>query len=759
MPIREMTLDQPMREQLQALNLRESEYALIVDGLGRAPNFTELCMFSALWSEHCAYKHTRHLLKTLPTDGAAVLQGPGENAGIIDAGEGIAVAFKVESHNHPTYVEPFQGAATGVGGILRDIITMNARPIANLNALRFGPLEDHENQRRLKGAVAGIAHYGNCMGIPTIAGDTFIHPSYTGNPLVNAMSIGVMQPDGMMAAGAKGVGNPVLYVGSATGRDGMGGASFASKSLDVEASAQDRPAVQVGDPFAEKCLMEACLAAFVSGCVLSAQDMGAAGLTCATAEMAAKGHVGMRIDLDKVPAREPGMAAWEYLSSESQERFLLVLEKGKEQPVLDIFETWALPAVIIGEVIGEERIQVWQHGEQVVDVPSKLLTDDAPTYPPTEPLYEPEVAKARRERDPQHKLHPIALKQVPDLLQRLIAHSNSQSRAPIYEQYDRHIKLNTRLSSDHNTAGLLQLTHPDGTRSRRGLAASLDGNPLHVLLNPREGSKGVVAEAARNVAVTGAKPLALTNNLNFGNPETPEVAYQLAESVAGMREACLALETPVTGGNVSLYNTNADEAIIPSPTVGMVGVLNHLDHAMTPAFKAPGDAIFIIGRFAPSLGGSQIQALETGAHCGEPPSVDLTSEKALIDLITDTLLPQKLVNSIQDVSLGGLLPTLVKCCFDFSTLTTSATLDLNALLANTPDLRTALFGETHGSYLVSIAPEKLDAFTQCLAQHEIPTLALGTVASASEPLQLSFGDEEVNCSLENLLSAYQNFPL
>jgi phosphoribosylformylglycinamidine synthase len=753
-----------IESQLKALNVRPSEYDLICNGLGREPNFTELCMFSALWSEHCAYKHSRHLLKTLPTEGDAVLQGPGENAGIIDCGDGFHVAFKVESHNHPTYVEPFQGAATGVGGILRDIITMNARPIANLNALRFGELENSpqasENKRRLRGAVAGIAHYSNCMGIPTIGGDVFIHPSYAGNPLVNAMSIGLMEAGGIMPAGAKGVGNPVLYVGSPTGKDGMGGASFASKALDEEASASDRPAVQVGDPFAEKCLMEACLEAFATGLVVSAQDMGAAGLTCATAEMAAKGDMGMRIDLDLVPAREANMQAWEYLSSESQERFLFVLEKGKEAPVLDVFKKWQVPAVIIGDVLAEDKIEVWHHGEKVVDVPAKLLTDDAPTYPPDFEVEEQAEPKARRLKKAEEGIEDLRLGDVPSVLETLMADANIADRYAIYEQYDRHVKLNTQLTSDHNTAGLIRLYQPNQTQaSSKALAATLDGNPLHVWLNPYEGSKGIVAEAVRNIVCTGATPSAVTNNLNFGNPETPLVAFQLAESVRGIKDACLAFKTPVTGGNVSLYNSNATEAIIPSPTLGMVGVLEDVSLALTPSFKQAGDVVALLGPFAPSLGGSLYQLSKTKHTYGEPPTVDLATEARLADFITQVLVPQQLSNSLQDVSSGGLLPTLVESCFTFRKVSQGVSLDLTPLLQAVPRLDLAIFGETHGSYLLTASPEAFAQIASLAEDADLDLVTLGHTQAPDDGITLSLGEERLGIPLTPLLDAFTSFSL
>jgi phosphoribosylformylglycinamidine synthase len=755
--------------QLSALNVRVNEYTLICNELGRAPNFTELCMFSALWSEHCSYKHSKYLLKTLPTEGPQVVCGPGENAGIIDVGHGLHVSFKVESHNHPTYVEPFQGAATGVGGILRDIITMNARPVASLNALRFGMIEPEPttsteqakaNKRRLAGAVAGIAHYGNCMGIPTVAGDTFFHPSYDGNPLVNAMSIGIMQPTGMMAAGAKGAGNPVLYVGSPTGRDGMGGASFASKALD-DNKKQARPAVQTGDPYAEKVMMEACLEAFASGLIVAAQDMGAAGLTCATAEMASKGNVGMRVELDLVPAREAGMQAWEYLSSESQERMLMVLNKGQEAPILEIFKRWRVPAVIIGEVLADERIIITHHGETVVDLPSKLLTDGAPNYIPFENPQEATEAKERRLQPSHQGLPALTVDNVPSVLNRMLHHSNIVSRRPIFQQYDRHVRNNTLLTGDHHSAGLIQLRTADNTPTPIALACSLEGNPLHVALNPFVGTQGVVAHAVRNVTCVGAKPLASTNNLNFGNPEQEAVAYELKTSVAGMREACLALNVPVTGGNVSLYNTNGTKAIQPSPTVGIVGVLADKTKVTTPAFKAAGHAIALLGRFAPSLGGSVYQGLlSQGQHWGEPPSICLSTEATLVNLLSDALLPQQLLASCQDVALGGLLTTLVGCRLMAKNTTTSEPLSFSVNLSSLAsrvepaDVANLFFGETHGCYVVSYNVAHTERIQAILAEHDALSLwhPLGHVTTENR-LSVQLGEDILSIEVPSELPA------
>jgi phosphoribosylformylglycinamidine synthase subunit PurL len=759
-----------LQHQLKALNVRPSEYAKILKHLGREPNFTELVMFSALWSEHCSYKHSKHLLKTLPVEGPQIAQGPGENAGIVDCGDGILVAFKVESHNHPTYVEPFQGAATGVGGILRDIFTMNARPIALLNALRFGPtrpmegVEDSQgkaNQYRFSQAIAGSAHYGNCMGIATVGGDVGFDPDYSHNPLVNVMALGLMEPNGVMFSGAVGVGNPVVYVGSPTGKDGMGGASFASRSLDTEGAKADRPAVQVGDPFLEKQVMEACLEAFKTGAVLSSQDMGAAGLTCATAEMAAKGGLGMRVDLDLVPVREPGLEPWEYMASESQERMLMVLEKGREEEALAVFRKWQVPAVVIGEVLQEPRLHVIHQGQRVVDLPVMLLTEMAPQYVETI-TEEPAQAKSRRERSPKEGLpEQGAAAEWPEVLKQLLGHPNVCSRAWVYRQFDRHVRHNTLLDSDNNGAGLLRLRKPDGTPSEKALAVTLDGNPYPVALNPYRGGQGIVAEAARNLVAVGAKPLAVTNNLNFGNPEDPAVYHQLYYTVLGMKEACEALKTPVTGGNVSLYNQNERGSILPSPTLGMIGLLEDYRQGMTPHWKSAGDRIALLGRFLPTLAGSAYQRLlSNGAYWGEAPSLSLQDE-ALLNTLVLELIEAGLLASVQDVSTGGLLTTLAECSLQPLQINPKASLfgfDLEAASIQQAfpslDEATLWFGETQGCYVLSYRPEQEalirqrveKAFAQTLSK--LQYLSLGSVLETPEIRRSA--SSSVSCDLTSL---------
>ncbi len=711
------TLAPDLQSTLQSLNLTEGEYQKICNHLGRSPNMNELAMFSVLWSEHCCYKNSRHLLKLFPNKSPRVVAGPGENAGIIDIGDGIQVAFKIESHNHPTAVEPFQGAATGVGGILRDIFTMNARPIANLNSLRFGPLsfpergEDDATLRRNRflfaGAVNGIAHYGNCVGVPTVAGEVFFDECYSGNPLVNAMAVGILYDGEIMSAKAKGVGNPVLYVGSATGKDGMGGAAFASKELDARSN-EDRPAVQVGDPFAEKLLIEACLEAFTTGCVVAAQDMGAAGLTSSSSEMAAKGDVGMILDLDKVPAREPDMQPHEYLLSESQERMLMVLEKGREQPVLEVFAKWRIPAVIVGEVTDDQHIRILHKGKEVVDVPAKLLTDLAPSYDRGKNPPEPEAAKARRTIDAKQNLPEFKLSELESWLKKLFASANVARPTGVIRQYDRHVQNNTLLASENISAGVIRLRQKNGEYSGKALSVTVDCNARYVYLEPYRGSMFAVAQAVRNMACTGAFPLAVSDNLNFGNPEKPEIYYQLYYAVQGIIDACKAFETPVISGNVSLYNEHSGAPIYPTPTIGMIGLIDDDTKVMSPALNKPGLKLALLGRFKPSLGGSEYQKLRLGHIEGAPPDTDLNHEVRALRVILDLIAKQR-VTAVQDVSLGGLLTTLIEMTFAHEV---GVTLSTDSLRQDaTADFRTdeCLFGETAGSYIVAYRAENEQA--------------------------------------------------
>jgi phosphoribosylformylglycinamidine synthase II len=704
------TLAPDTQSLLKSLNITSDEYQRICVHLHREPNFNELAMFSVLWSEHCCYKNSRHLLKLFPNQGPRVVAGPGENAGIIDVGDGIQVAFKIESHNHPTAVEPFQGAATGVGGILRDIFTMNARPIANLNSLRFGPPsfpergEDSPTQVRnrylLSGAVKGIAHYGNCVGVPTVAGEIFFDECYSGNPLVNAMAVGILYEGEEMPSAAKGVGNPVLYVGSATGKDGMGGAAFASKELD-ERSNEDRPAVQVGDPFAEKLLIEACIEAFATGCVVAAQDMGAAGLTSSSCEMAAKGNVGILMDLDQVPAREPDMQPHEYLLSESQERMLFVLEKGNEQPVLDVFAKWRIPAVIIGEITADENVRITHKGQTVVNIPAKLLTDLAPSYDRGMNPPEPEAAKARRTVDPSLALPELAPADVAPWLERLFSSPNIARPTGIISQYDRHVQNNTLLASENLGAGVIRLRKKSGEFSGKALSMTVDCNTRYVYLDPYQGSLFAVTQAVRNLVCTGALPLAVSDNLNFGNPEKPDIYYQLFQAVHGIKDACLAFETPVISGNVSLYNEHSGEPIFPTPTIAMIGLIEDDTKVAAPSLREAGLELALIGGFNPSLGGTEYQKLRLGRIEGQPPAVDLALETQCQTLIL-SLIEEGQLQAVQDVSLGGLLPTLLEMGFNHE-------LGFELNLAHvSPALRLdeRLFGETAGTYIVAYRPEQ-----------------------------------------------------
>ncbi|MEB3225635.1 MAG: phosphoribosylformylglycinamidine synthase subunit PurL, partial [Synechococcus sp.] len=574
-------------EEIASEGIKPEEYEEIVSRLGRHPNKAELGMFGVMWSEHCCYKNSRPLLSGFPTEGKRVLVGPGENAGVVDMGDGLHLAFKIESHNHPSAIEPFQGAATGVGGILRDIFTMGARPIALLNSLRFGTLDNAQTRRIFQGVIGGISHYGNCVGVPTVGGEVYFDKAYSGNPLVNAMALGLMETEEIIKSGAYGIGNPVLYVGSTTGRDGMGGASFASAELTDE-SMDDRPAVQVGDPFTEKSLIEACLEAFKTGAVAAAQDMGAAGLTCSTAEMAAKGGVGVLLDLDKIPVRETGMVPYEYLLSESQERMLFVAHQGREQELIDIFHRWGLQAVVAGEVIAEPIVKIMFKDEVAAEVPATALSDNTPIYHRELMAEAPEYAQTAWawsvDSLPNCDGNGIAEKSWNEILLTLLDVPTIASKKWIYRQYDHQVQNNTVIFPGGADAAVVRVRPVNGKPdvSTIGVAACTDCNPRYVYLNPLEGAKAAVAEAARNLSCVGAEPLAITNNLNFGSPEKPVGYWQLANACKGIAEACRELDTPVTGGNVSLYNETLDSdgkptPIYPTPVIGMVGRVEHIN--------------------------------------------------------------------------------------------------------------------------------------------------------------------------------------
>ncbi|HEY9909460.1 MAG TPA: phosphoribosylformylglycinamidine synthase subunit PurL, partial [Thermosynechococcaceae cyanobacterium] len=629
-------------QEIAAEGIKPEEYTEIVHRLGRHPNKAELGMFGVMWSEHCCYKNSRPLLSQFPTEGDRVLVGPGENAGVVDLGDGLHLAFKIESHNHPSAVEPFQGAATGVGGILRDIFTMGARPIAILNSLRFGSLEDAKTRRLFSGVVAGISHYGNCVGVPTVGGEVYFDRAYADNPLVNAMALGLMETPEIVKSGAKGIGNPVLYVGSTTGRDGMGGASFASAELS-DASIDDRPAVQVGDPFLEKSLIEACLEAFKTGAVVAAQDMGAAGITCSTAEMAAKGGVGIELDLDLIPVRESGMVPYEYLLSESQERMLFVAHKGREQELIDIFDRWGLHAVVAGTVIQEPIVRILFQGATAAEIPATALADNTPIYHRELLAAPPDYAQLAWEWSenqlPACTIEGITIAKTPytwnAILLQLLATPTIASKRWVYRQYDHQVQNNTVMLPGGADAAIVRVRPigSEATAFQTGVAATVDCNSRYVYLNPYEGAKATVAEAARNLSCVGAEPLAVTDNLNFGSPEKPIGYWQLAEACRGLAEACREFSTPVTGGNVSLYNETLDsngipQPIYPTPVVGMVGRISDLTKVCGQGWQSEGDLIYLLGlpleqnSRSVTLGGSEYLATLHGTIAGQPPAID-----------------------------------------------------------------------------------------------------------------------------------------
>ena len=639
--------------ELERHGITAGEYDRIVGILGREPNLTELGVFSVMWSEHCSYKSSRVHLKRLPTEGPAVLQGPGENAGIIDIGDGLAVAFKIESHNHPSYIEPFQGAATGVGGILRDIFTMGARPVATMNSLRFGPLQGENgprNRRILEGVVGGIAHYGNCFGVPTVGGEVAFSDCYSQNPLVNAFALGIFEKDKIFFGKAAGIGNPVIYVGAKTGRDGIHGATMASAGFGEDAGAK-RPNVQIGDPFMEKLLLEACLEAMEKGLVVGIQDMGAAGLTCSSCEMGARAGTGVALELDHVPQRETGMVPYEILLSESQERMLLVTESARVSELFAVFHKWGLDAAQVGEVTGDGLLRVRQSGHCFAEIPNRPLADEAPMYnrpaiPPARPridgwlpLYSfldggpGSTIAAFRKADAE----PGAAN-YPELLERALASPNLSSRRWIWEQYDHMVQSNTMVGPGSDAA----VIRVKGTR--KALAMVLDGPAVHVARNPREGARKAVAEACRNLVCSGARPVASTNCLNFGNPEHPEVMWQFSETVDGIAEACEAFQTPITGGNVSFYNETFKEDIYPTPVLGLVGLVENLAFVTTAAFKESGDSILLI---------------ESLSRTEE---INLDEERALQNLIS-TLIRSGLIQSAHDLSEGGFAVAIAECCF------------------------------------------------------------------------------------------------
>ncbi len=716
------------------------EYERLLAMLGREPTFTELGVVSALWSEHCSYKHSRPMLKNLPTKAPWVLQGPGENAGVISVGDGLAVAFKIESHNHPSAVEPYQGAATGVGGILRDVFTMGARPIALLNSLRFGPLTSSRVRWLFAGVVKGIGDYGNCIGVPTVGGEVVFDPSYEGNPLVNAMCVGLMREDELMRAVASGVGNPIMAVGARTGRDGIHGASFASEDLSAESEAK-RPMVQVGDPFTEKLLLEASLELIRSGHIVAIQDMGAAGLTSSSAEMAERGDVGVTIDVTKVPVREEGMTPYEILLSESQERMLVVAIKGHEDEVRAILSRWDLEAAVIGEVIAEPVYRVTEGDRVVAEFPGSRLVTECPQY--TLEGRESDVLKAARAKDAGLVTPLDDERDHSWTLEKLLASPTIASKAWVWRQYDSTVRTST-VRGPGSDAAVVRLRGTD-----KALALCIDGNGRHVALSPRNGGRAAVCEAARNVACTGARPRAITNNLNFGNPKKPEVYFQLSEAIAGMGEACTVLETPVTGGNVSLYNENPHGAIHPTPTIGMVGVIESLAHVTPSTFQHVGDQIVLFGEPTAELGGSEYLLAIHGLTIGEPPVCDPARERRLIDAVLESI-TTGLVRSAHDCSDGGLAVTLAESAMSDREHQFGFDVDLSAW-ATLPH-RALLFGEAHGRVVLSTT--QAESVIAVAAKHGVPARVIGTVTTAEHGALFTMSDDSFRAPIAWLARAF-----
>ncbi len=695
-------------EEIAAEGIKLNEYDDIVNRLGRHPNKAELGMFGVMWSEHCCYKNSKPLLSQFPTEGDRILVGPGENAGVVDFGNGLRVAFKIESHNHPSAIEPFQGAATGVGGILRDIFTMGARPIALLNSLGFGNLDNPHTKRIFKGVVEGISHYGNCVGVPTIGGEVYFNSAYRGNPLVNAMAIGLMETDEIVKAGASGVGNPVLYVGSTTGRDGMGGASFASAELTDE-SMDDRPAVQVGDPFLEKSLIEACLESFKTGAVVSAQDMGAAGITCSTSEMAAKGGLGIELDLDKIPARETGMIPYEYLLSESQERMLFVAQKGREQELIDIFERWGLHAVVAGEVIADPIVRIFHQGQIAAEVPCMALAENTPVYHQELIKEAPEYAQKawtwHESALPECSKEGVKGQKWGEILLTLLDSPSIASKRWIYRQYDYQVQNNTIIPPGGADASIIRVRPLNGKPelATTGIAATTDCNSRYTYLDPYLGAKLAVAEAARNLSCVGAEAIAITDNLNFGSPEKPVGYWQLHHACRGISEACKEFKTPVTGGNVSLYNETVDsdgspQPIYPTPVIGMVGLIPDINHICGQGWQKEGDIIYLLGKFNPSLGASEYLEIIHDTVAGKPPELDYELEKAVQSVCCEGI-RSDLVKSAHDCAEGGIATALAECCI-------SGKLGCDVILLTGDNrLDTMLFGELASLILVSVSGE------------------------------------------------------
>ncbi|HQR31087.1 MAG TPA: phosphoribosylformylglycinamidine synthase subunit PurL [Blastocatellia bacterium] len=729
-------------EILDQHNISPEEYERIKQLMGREPNFTELGIFSVMWSEHCSYKSSKVHLRRLPTTGEALVQGPGENAGIVDIGDGWCAAFKIESHNHPSFIEPYQGAATGIGGILRDIFTMGARPVAAMDSLRFGPIRDEEvneskeqtsaksvarNRRIMAGVVKGLGDYGNAFGVPTVGGEVYFDGCYSLNPLVNAFALGLVRREQIFYGKAEGVGNSVIYAGAKTGRDGIHGATMASAEFD-EAAMEKRPTVQVGDPFSEKLLLEACLEAMRSGAIVGIQDMGAAGLTSSSCEMGARAGNGVEINLDLVPQRETGMTAYEMMLSESQERMLIVAERGHERQVLEIFHRWDLDAVIIGNVIEDQKLRVLHKGELVAEIPNLALTDEAPKYNrPMKPFavasenVSPKIAAAISNL--QSQISDSAGGLMTEALRRLLASPNIASKQWVYRQYDHMVRTNTVVLPGSDAAVIRV------KETRRSMAMSLDCNSRYCQLDPREGAKLAVAESARNVVCSGARPLAVTNCLNFASPERPEVMWSFSETIDGMAEACTTFGTPVTGGNVSFYNETEGRGIFSTPTIGMLGVIEDAKHITTQWFKESGDVVLLLGTTHNDLGASELLSVLTGEATGAVPKIDLAQEKNVQQACLKAI-QAGLVNSAHDCAEGGLAVALAESCFSsYGRSGIGAKLDLteHAKLSGLADSTTLLFAESPSRIVLSVKPDHVSKVKEIAAEVGAVVAVIGEV--------------------------------